>query len=151
VTKRSANIILGVILSAFGIFITCSASLAEGSRQNEIGPSFFPMMAGILLALLGAYTAIHDCLKGKRVSIRFLSKKFLLGVASLVIFTILLKLLGYILSGIFAMAAIMLLMLSDPLKKKKQWIILVLVGILAPIVIFIIFAKFLLVPLPTLL
>jgi hypothetical protein len=145
-TKRSANVLLGTILAVSGIFIAVSAAKAAGSRQNELGPSFFPMISAIFLAVLGTFTAIHALIKEEKVIIRFIGKRFLLGLLTVIVYAILLKLLGYVISGILFMASVMFLMLTDPVKKA--WFPMVITGILAPVIVYIIFRKFLLVPLP---
>jgi putative tricarboxylic transport membrane protein len=145
-TKRSANVLLGTILAIAGIFIAVSATKAAGSRQNELGPALFPVVSALFLAVLGTFTAIHALVKEEKVTIRFISKRFLLGLLIVIGYAVLLKFLGYIISGILFMASVMFLMLTDPVKKA--WFPMVITGILAPVIVYIIFRKFLLVPLP---
>jgi hypothetical protein len=145
-TKRSANILLGIILVFVGIFMAYSASQARGGRSGELGPSFFPTIAAISLSVLGAFTVIHQALKGEKTKMRFFSRKFPIIIGSLAAYTILLRFLGYIICGMLIVAVIMLLMKTEPLRKT--WIPIILVMALAPIIVYFIFANFLLVPLP---
>jgi hypothetical protein len=145
--KRAANIISGSIFTAFGIFIAVSATFTRKVKAPyELGPAFFPIFSGSMLALLGLFISVYEFFKGEKTTIRFISRKFLAGVAVVVIFTILFKLFGYIIASMTAMAGIMVLMRPTPLKKS--WIPMTITGILAPVLIWIIFAKLLLVSLP---
>lgn len=144
-TKRSANILLGVVLVVFGSLIVYSASFARRG-SGGISPAAFPTLAAIILVVLGVYTVIRELIKGEKTSLRFYSHKFLIMSISLVLYTILLRLLGYIISGMVIAAIIMLLMKTAPLKKT--WLPMLLLLIIAPLAIYFIFSEFLLVPIP---
>ena len=145
-TKRVASIILGAALTGTGGFIAYAASLARGSSRYDLGPAFFPHAAGIALVILGLYTMVNEYFRGERVVIQFLNRKILLGIAAMAVYTALLRPLGYVASGVLIMTVLMILMCTDSLRKV--WGRLLLVGVLAPIAIYLIFAKYLLVPLP---
>ena len=145
--KRTANMIFGALVLLAGAVMTYySLKVKGGHGRHELGAYFFPTLASAALGALGLFTLVKEAVAGVRDPIRFVNRRFLAGVAAIVVYTALLERLGYIVSGVLMAMTIMLLMCNDPLRKK--WPFLVIVAVAAPLGIYWIFAKFLLVPLP---
>lgn len=134
------------VLSAGVVMTYFSLKVKGGHGRHELGAYFFPTVVSAALAALGLFTLVKEWLSGVRDPIRFINRRFWIGVAAIVVYTFLLDKIGYIASGVAMAAAITLLMLTDPLRKK--WPFVAAVAVLAPLCIYWIFAKFLLVPLP---
>ncbi len=146
-SKRAASMILGGILTFAGIFFAYAVAAARGSSRYDPGPAFFPRLAAVALAVLGIYTLCHEYFHGERTVIEFLNLRIILGILAMAVYAVLLWWTGYVIAGIFIAGALMLAMCTDAMRQV--WGRLLLVGILAPVLIYLIFAKYLLVPLPS--
>lgn len=107
--KDMQDVFGGLALAALGIFAAVYAQQYEFGDLNRMGPGFFPVTLGIMLAVLGAMIAIPAFFRrGHPVTVQW--KTFALVMASLVVFALTLKVLGLILS---TMLTVVLASLAD--------------------------------------
>lgn len=100
--KDSKDVVGGLAMTALGVY---SAWHAYGNYEMgelvRMGPGYFPVGLGILLAFLGLLIAIPAMLReGEKIHVEW--KTFLLVTLSVGVFALLLKLLGLILATIGA-------------------------------------------------
>lgn len=100
--KDSKDVVGGLAMTALGVF---SAWHAYGNYEMgelvRMGPGYFPVGLGILLAFLGLLIAIPAMLReGEKIHVEW--KTFLLVTVSVGVFALLLKVLGLILATIGA-------------------------------------------------
>jgi hypothetical protein len=95
------DVLGGLGLAALGLFAAIYAQRYEFGDLNRMGPGFFPIVLGILLAALGLMIAIPAFFRsGPAIEVKW--KAFALVMLSLVAFALTLKSLGLILATVLA-------------------------------------------------
>ena len=95
--RDTRDIIGGLGLAAIGLFAVVYGQRYEFGDLNRMGPGYFPVVLGGLLAALGLLIALPAFFR-RGEPITFAWKTFALVMASIVVFAFTLKLLGVIFS-----------------------------------------------------
>jgi hypothetical protein len=109
--KDLQDIVGGLGLMALGLFVAYYAQRYDFGSLTRMGPGYFPVVLGLILAVLGFFIALPAFFRsGEKMRIDWGPLVFVLG--SLVAFSLLLKLLGLIVTaaisaGIASMASAM--------------------------------------------
>jgi len=112
--KDMQDVLGGLALAALGIFAAIFAQRYEFGDLNRMGPGFFPVSLGVMLAVLGAMIAIPAWFRrGPAIAVQW--KTFALVMASLVVFALTLKVLGLIL------ATILTVVLASLADNDTRW------------------------------
>lgn len=131
-------------IAAVFFFYADTFSMLPG--QTDIGPSAFPKVICILLAICAVIIIITEIIKKDGEKVRLFNWKIFAGIATAAAYYFLLKPVGFVLCSIVAVFVMELLMLNEPFKKA--WPIVVSVAVIGPVMIQIIFGTLLKVPLP---
>jgi hypothetical protein len=117
------DVVAGLAVVAIGAFVGWYAyNEYDIGQLNRMGPGFFPVWLGILLAVIGAFIALPAWFReGSPMQIEY--KTLALITLSIVVFAFLLKTLGIVLSTV---AAVMISSLAD---RDLSWRNRVLVSI----------------------
>lgn len=100
-SKDTQDIVGGLALVAIGLFASLYAQQYEFGDLNRMGPGYFPVVLGMILAVLGALIAIPAFMRrGEPVHVEY--KTFALVMASLIAFALTLKVLGLVLATALA-------------------------------------------------
>jgi uncharacterized protein YybS (DUF2232 family) len=95
------DIIGGLALTALGVFAAVHAQTYDFGSLNRMGPGYFPVALGVILALLGLLIAIPAFRRrGQPIQVEW--KTFALVMGSIVAFALTLKLLGLVLATALA-------------------------------------------------
>lgn len=120
------DIIGGLALATFGLAAAIYARDYEFGTLNRMGPGYFPIVLGILLAVLGLFVAIPAFFRsGPPIHVEW--KTYALIMASIVVFGAALKTLGLIVA---TMLAVTVSSLADRQTRWKERI-LIAVGVAA--------------------
>lgn len=99
--RDTRDIIGGLGLAAIGLFAVIYGQRYEFGDLNRMGPGYFPVALGALLAVLGVLIALPAFFRrGEPITVAW--KTFALVMASIVAFAFTLKLLGVVLSTALA-------------------------------------------------
>jgi hypothetical protein len=99
--RDTRDIIGGLGLAAIGLFAVIYGQRYEFGDLNRMGPGYFPVALGALLAALGLLIALPAFFRrGEPITVAW--KTFALVMASIVVFAFTLKLLGVIISTALA-------------------------------------------------
>lgn len=150
VYMRKINIMTAILFIIFGIVIIMGTSNFKQTvlSDNFIGPAFFPKFMAIGMIVCAIILIINTLLdkKSQEISVGeiFNKKMFLpiIGMIILFIYVITLDYLGFLLATILLN---LILLLLFKVRKKS---ILILAPVLTTLVIYQVFQKFLMVPLP---
>ncbi|NIC40750.1 tripartite tricarboxylate transporter TctB family protein [Aquabacterium sp. A08] len=125
--KDTRDILGGLAMLALGLFAAWyGSSEYEIGDLNRMGPGYFPMALGLLLAALGLFIALPAFFRrGEPIHIEW--KTSVLVIASIVVFAVLLKGLGLVL------AAALAVLVSSLADREISWRnrLLVAVGVSA--------------------
>ncbi len=98
------DLIGGLVMMAIGIFAVIYAQRYDMGQLQRMGPGYFPIVLGSLLAILGFFIALPALFReGTKVEIQW--KSLLWVVASLLLFAGLLEKLGLIFATIISVIA----------------------------------------------
>lgn len=112
--KDMQDILGGLALIAVGLFAAYYAGRYEFGELSRMGPSYFPVMLGITLAILGALVALPALFRsGERINVKW--GVFALVIASIVIFAVTLETLGLI------VATAVSVLVSSLADKQITW------------------------------
>ena len=99
--KDTHDIVGGLALTALGVFAAVYARQYEFGELNRMGPGYFPVALGVIVAVLGLIIAIPAFFRrGQPIHVEW--KTFALVMASLVAFALTLKVLGLVLATVLA-------------------------------------------------
>lgn len=99
--RDTQDIIGGILLTALGLFAAFYAQRYEFGSLNRMGPGYFPVALGVVLAVLGLLIAIPAFFRsGERIDIKW--KTFGIIIGCVVLFGATLKLLGIVLATMLA-------------------------------------------------
>lgn len=147
---KKANITTALIFILFGILIFFESSRFQQTMisDNFIGAAFFPKLMASIMILLALILLISELLnkEAEKVNIGDLFNKkmtiSLIGIVILFIYTLILNYIGFILSTILLNLIFLIIF------KVKSKITIVATPLLTTFVIYLIFQKMLMVPLP---
>lgn len=95
--RDAHDIFGGLALAALGLFAFFYAQSYEFGELNRMGPGYFPVALGVILAALGLLIAIPAFFReGSPIHVEW--KTFVLVLVSLVVFALTLKVLGLLLA-----------------------------------------------------
>ena len=119
-SKDMHDIVGGLALTALGTFAAIYAQKYEFGDLNRMGPGYFPVALGIILALLGLLIAIPAFKrKGEPIEVKWKTLSLVLG--SIVAFALTLKVLGLILAT--SLAVIMASMADNDTTWKSRMLL----------------------------
>jgi len=99
--KDTHDIVGGLALTALGVFAAVYAQEYEFGELNRMGPGYFPVALGGIVAVLGLFIAVPAFFRrGEPIHVEW--KTFALVLASLVAFALTLKVLGLVLATVLA-------------------------------------------------
>lgn len=102
--KDFRDLLGGLLMMAIGIFAAVYAQRYDMGQLHRMGPGYFPVMLGSLLAILGFFIALPALFRqGTKIQIQW--KSLLWVLASLLLFAGLLEKLGLILATIISVIA----------------------------------------------
>jgi len=113
-SKDMQDIIGGLGLCALGVFAAVYAQEYEFGDLNRMGPGYFPVALGGILAVLGLFIAIPAFFK-RGEPVRVAWKTFVLVLGSIVVFAFTLKVLGLILATTLAV------LISSSADNEMRW------------------------------
>lgn len=125
-SRDMQDVVGGLAVTALGIFAAIYAQKYEFGDLNRMGPGYFPVALGVVLALLGLLIAVPAFMrKGDPIVVKW--KTFALVLGSIVAFALTLKVLGLIL------ATALSVMISSLADNETRWKgrILLAVGVAA--------------------
>jgi hypothetical protein len=112
-SKDTRDIIGGFALVALGVFAALYAQRYDIGELQEMGPGYFPVALGILLAILGLFIAIPAFFReGTTIHIEW--KSLLWVLVSIAVFAIALNKAGLILATILSV-------LAASIPSKSSW------------------------------
>jgi hypothetical protein len=108
------DVVGGLAVTALGIFAAIYAQKYEFGDLNRMGPGYFPVALGVVLALLGLLIAIPAFMRhGEPIVVKW--KTFALVLGSIAAFALTLKVLGLILATALAV------MISSLADNETRW------------------------------
>lgn len=144
---KKLHIVFGTILVFLSVFcFFYAATFKSMNGQMDIGPSAFPKFICVCLAICGILLIIREIKSNCQEKALLFNRKFIIGVAAIVIYFIILKPVGFIIASICIVFVETLILLNEPMKKA--WPLVVGVSVGTPIILYLIFGVFLGVPLP---
>lgn len=169
------NLFSGILFMAFGIFMLASSAGIEVKHQGgDMGSALFPYIISGLLSICGAIVILTYLVQQRRFRVsgkqteaprkeqgEILKEKdglpeengfknrrsVVFGFAAFVLYAVLLKPLGFVLSSILFLTALMNIMSPERPDKKKE-VLWVAISVVIPIVVFAVFVYLLNVTLP---
>ncbi|MBA4264963.1 MAG: tripartite tricarboxylate transporter TctB family protein [Comamonadaceae bacterium] len=113
-SKDMQDLVGGLAVMALGIFAAIYAQRYEFGDLNRMGPGYFPVALGVVLAVLGLLIAVPAFLRnGEKIHVEW--KTFLLVLGSIVVFALTLKVLGLILATVLAV------IVSSLADRETRW------------------------------
>lgn len=123
--KDLQDIVGGLGLMALGLFVAFYAQRYDFGSLTRMGPGYFPVVLGIILAVLGFFIALPAFFRsGEKIQIDWLPLFCVLG--SLVAFSLLLKVIGLVLTAALSAA---IASMASPMPWRSR--LLLSVGIAA--------------------
>lgn len=96
--KDFQDIVGGLGLMALGVFVAIYAQRYDFGSLTRMGPGYFPVVLGIILAILGFFIALPAFFRsGEKIQVDWKPLVFVVG--SLVAFSLLLKVIGLVLTA----------------------------------------------------
>jgi hypothetical protein len=114
--RDTRDIIGGVLMVAIGLFAAIYAQRYEFGALNRMGPGYFPVALGVMLALLGLLIAVPAFFRPSVPGDSVRWKVLLIITASVVFFALTLKPLGVLFSTAIA---VLISTLADPAISWK--------------------------------
>lgn len=131
--RDTHDIIGGLVLTALGAFAAIYAQRYEFGELHRMGPGYFPVALGVVVAVLGLFIAVPAFMRrGEPIHVEW--KTMLLVVASIVVFALTLKLLGLILA---TMVSVVISSLAD---KETRWKGRLLIAVGVAVITYLIFS-----------
>jgi len=113
-SKDMQDLVGGLAVTALGIFAAIYAQRYEFGDLNRMGPGYFPVALGVVLAVLGLLIAIPAFFRnGEKIHVEW--KTFLLVLGSIVVFALTLKVVGLILATALAV------IVSSLADRETRW------------------------------
>ncbi|SDG15395.1 tripartite tricarboxylate transporter TctB family protein [Pelagibacterium luteolum] len=139
---------LGAGLALFGlaiVYLSLQLPAPIAATRIQYGAGFFPIILGSVIAIAGALLAVAKTAlvheeEGDRYALRDFGKPLVVLIAAL-IYVFFSQQIGFLLLAPVILTGLLLL-------GRVGWLQALAIGIIGSVVIYIVFAKFLLVPLP---
>ena len=144
--KHLNLIFAGVLIVLAGVFFKYADTFKMLPGQADIGPKAFPRFVSVVIIILAILLIITELKKNDQTKVQLFNTKFLIGLATAVLYFLLFKKVGFVLCSMASIFIMEVLLLNEPFKKA--WPLITSVAILAPIAIYLIFGVALKVPLP---
>ncbi len=136
--KLHMNVFIGIVFIGIGIAIyILSYTQAPGTSDWSLSPAFFPRLAATLICGLGLLLIVVEMASRERndvrvpEGVRWRVFSYVIGtIAIMVLYTVFITWLGFIISTIIAMAAMMVL------YGSRRWILIALISVTAPLIIY---------------
>lgn len=141
--------LLGAGLALFGlaiVYLSLQLPAPIAATRIQYGAGFFPIILGTVIAISGALLAVaksalvHDEDEGERFALRDFGKPLIVLIAAL-IYVYFSQQIGFLLLAPVILTGLLLL-------GRVGWLQALAIGIIGSVVIYVVFAKLLLVPLP---
>lgn len=142
------DISTGLVLIVFSIFAYLVANdFSEGESLGSFGPGFFPKIILILLAIFSLGLLIKGILnlKTEKTKIQFNSKKVIRVATYIVVLIIYINL--FFVTG-FIISTILFLIVGQYLFGMRNWIKLIAIAVIIPIILYYFFTGLFNIPLP---
>jgi putative tricarboxylic transport membrane protein len=138
-----ARRIFSIVLLIFGAVVVISSFWLDKSFISyDIGPAIYPRILGVIVILLSVMMFIRPAQDGEPEKIRVFGKKFFLIIIPMMIYILMLKPVGFIVSTMLAMILMIRAM------GEKRIFNIVLYATITPVVLYFMFSFLLHVPLP---
>jgi len=139
--KRTKDFKAGLIFMFFGIASAVISGSYQIGTSAKMGPGYFPFALGGVLTLLGLVISLRSLSRGEgmRKARSFRAKPLVLVLSSVVLFGLLLRPLGLVLS---TMILIIVSSLASDEFKKKEAILNAFVLLAIVLIVFVYFLKF---------
>lgn len=112
--RDTHDLIGGLALAALGGFAAVYAQRYEFGELSRMGPGYFPVALGVLVALLGLVIAVPAIFRrGQPIHVKW--KTFALVMASLVVFALTLKVLGLM------VATVLVVIIASLADNDTRW------------------------------
>jgi hypothetical protein len=126
------DLIGGLVMMAIGIFAVVYAQRYDMGQLQRMGPGYFPIMLGGLLAILGFFIALPALFRqGTRVHIEW--KSLLWVLASILLFAGLLETLGLIFTTMISVVA-------STMASTLPWLSRIILAVSVSIITYLIFS-----------
>jgi len=144
---KRLHIVFGAILVLISVFCFIYAGTFKSiSGQTDIGPGAFPRFICVCLMICGGALIVREMKNDSQEKAYLFNRKLAISVAAILVYFLVLKPVGFIVSGIGIVFVETLILLNEPMKKAWPLVLGVSVG--TPVVLYLIFGIFLKVPLP---
>jgi uncharacterized membrane protein YfcA len=139
--KRTRDFKAGLLFIFFGIASAVFSGAYQMGTSANMGPGYFPLALGVVLTVLGLVVSLRSLSQGEgtRKARSFQAKPLILVLSSVVLFGLLLRLLGLVISTVILV--IVSSMASEEFKKKET-ILNALVLLAIVLIVFIFFLNF---------
>ncbi|TNF58319.1 MAG: tripartite tricarboxylate transporter TctB family protein [Burkholderiales bacterium] len=112
--KDTHDIVGGLALTALGAFAAFYGQRYEFGELNRMGPGYFPVALGVIVAILGLFIAVPAFFRrGEAIHVEWRTAALVLG--SIVVFALTLKVIGLILSTVLAV------LISSLADRETRW------------------------------
>ena len=141
---KKYNFILTGLIVLFGIFVLIlSKDFPEGFRGSGLGPGFFPIVIVVIMLVLAGLNLLEAFrMKDKSISFSLSTIRLpLFLISSVVVYTALFSVLGFILDSLIFLFASMTFL-------KVKWLKALIVAVAVTLVLYLIFRTILRIPLP---
>lgn len=144
---KHLNVIFSALLIVVaGVFFFYADTFKTLPGQADIGPAAFPKFVCVALALAAVGLAFTEWKKNSEETIELFNLKFFIGIATAIVYFLVLRTVGFIICSVVAVFIMEILLLNEPFKKA--WPLITAVAVLGPAAIQVIFGTMLKVPLP---
>lgn len=100
--RDTRDIVGGILMIALGVFAACYAQRYDFGTLNRMGPGYFPVALGVLLAALGVSIAVPAWFRASTPGDAVRWKVLAIIIGSVVLFALTLEPLGLVLSTALA-------------------------------------------------
>jgi len=144
-TKKTRGLVTGVLFLAFGLLFFIEGSKYPSTIKGDMGSSFMPQLIAACIIILAVMKIIESLRinnpKAKSNDLASQKEKEdikggLMTVALIIVYAVLFKPLGFIVST-FLYLMLQMIVLCD--KDKRNWKIITSISVIAPVLIYLFF------------
>lgn len=132
INRDIRDVLGGLLLIVVGLFAAIYAQRYELGSLQRMGPGYFPVALGVILAILGVFVLIPALFR-EGTSIKVQWKSLVWVIIGLLIFAILLNVLGLIITSILAVIA-------SAMPSDLNWRSKIVLGIAISVITYLIFS-----------
>lgn len=141
-TQRAADIVVGLLIALFGIFIIYASTLIAGGAAHRLPPETFPMVVGVLLLLCGGGLALKSwSIRGADFPIHWPDgegvRTILVTLASIACYILLLNRLG------LPLASFVYIAFSIWYLKRSKWLLAIVISLITAVISYYLFIRLL--------